>query len=67
MEYQNYVSGGEKVTKEEQDEIIALFGKYSFKGETRTLHDTVSGSGTEETTLITKEDAVKAVNEVGNN
>lgn len=55
------------MTKEEQDKIIALFEKYSFKGETRTLHDTAPGSGTEETIVITKEDVVKAVNEVGNN
>lgn len=55
------------MTQEEKDKLIALFEKYSFKGETRTLHDTVSGSGTEETRLLTKEDAVKAVNEVGNN
>ena len=55
------------MTKEEQDRIIALFEKYSFKGETRTLHNNVPGSGTEETIVITKEDAVKAVIEVGNN
>ena len=55
------------MTKEERDKIIALFEKYSFKGETRTLHDTAPGSGMEKTTLITKEDAVKAVNEVGKN
>ena len=52
------------MTKEEQDKIIALFEKYSFKGETRTLHDTAPGSGTEEAILIMKEDAVKAVEEI---
>lgn len=51
------------MTKEEKNKIIALFEKYSFKGETRTLHDTASGSGTEEAILIMKEDAVKAVEE----
>lgn len=54
------------MTKEEQDKIIALFEKYSFKGETRTLHDTAPGSGTEETTLLTKEDAVRVVKESAN-
>ncbi len=52
------------MTKEERDKIIALFEKYSFKGETRTLHDSISGSGTEEAILIMKEDAVKAVEEI---
>jgi len=51
------------VTKEEQDKIIALFEKYSFKGQTKTLHDSIPGSGTEEAILIMKEDAVKAVEE----
>lgn len=52
------------MTKEEQDKIIALFEKYSFKGETRTLHNTASGSGTEETTLITKADAIRVVQDI---
>lgn len=52
------------MTKKEQDKIIALFEKYSFKGQTKTLHDSTPGSGTEETILIMKEDAVKAVEEV---
>ena len=51
------------MTKEEQDKIIALFEKYSFKGQTGTLHDSVPGSGIEETILMLKEDAVKAVEE----
>ena len=54
------------MTKEEQDEIIALFEKYSFKGETKTLHNNIPGSGTEETILLTKEDAVRVVKESAN-
>ncbi len=52
------------MTKKEQDKIIALFEKYSFKGQTKTLHDSTPGSGTEEAILIMKEDAVKAVEEI---
>lgn len=52
------------MTKEEQDKIIALFEKYSFKGQTKTLHDSIPGSGTEEAILIMKVDAVKAVEEI---
>ncbi len=52
------------MTKEERDKIIAIFGKYSFEGETRTLHDAVSGSGTEKTTLITKADAIRVVQDI---
>ncbi len=52
------------MTKEERDKIIALFEKYSFKGQTKTLHDSTPGSGTEEAILIMKEDAVKAVEEI---
>lgn len=52
------------MTKEEQDKIIALFEKHSFKGETKTLHNNVPGSGTEETVLITKEDAVRVVQDI---
>lgn len=49
------------MTKEERDKIIDLFEKYSFKGETRTLHDTAPGSGTEVISVITFEDALKAI------
>lgn len=52
------------MTQEEQDKIIALFEKYSFKGQTKTLYDSTPGSGTEEAILIMKEDAVKAVEEI---
>ena len=49
------------MTDEEKQKIISLFKKYSFVGETKTMHNEVPGSGTEETILITKEDAERAI------